>query len=258
MTLQDLIGYLRLQIHIQDPEGEVTAGNEDYLALTDKDLTLFLNVARSKHFSGYSLYDMPESAVYPVVLLAKRELFLALAAKVAPDYDMTADNNNVLREHQMFTAYYKLIQQIDLQYAQWLESSGAAGIGILTTFDVLVNTRYHTQRNYDKGIAPSLTVRLHEISSGHVSVSWVPMNINRFLRYEVRAHFEPTWFREAQHRDEVFNPASTLVAVIDDAHITMCQVTGLMPGTLYYLSVAVIERNGLFGVKEINFTTESA
>ena len=257
MTLQDLIDYLRLQIHIQDPGGTITEDNEDYLALTDENLTLFLNVARSKHFSEYSLHDLPETAVYPVVLLAKRELILSLAVKVAPSYDMTADNNNVLREHQMFIAYWKLIQILDEQYEKWLESCDVMGIGVLNTFDALVNTRYYSLRNYEKGLPPSLTVRLHEVSSDRVSVSWMPANVNRLSRYEVRVHVEPTWFREAQSRDEIFHPEARVVALIDDAHVRMCQVTGLVPNTPYYLSVAVIERNGLFGVKEISFTTES-
>ena len=256
MTLQDLIDYLRLQIHIQDSDGVITQENEDYLALTDQDITLFLNVARSKHFSEYSLHDMPETAVYPVVLLATRELILSLAVRVAPLIDMTADNNNVLREHQMFTAYHKLLQQLDAQYEKWLESCGM-GIGVLSTFDALVNTRYYSQRNYDKGVPPSVTVRLHEVLSDRVSVSWIPANVNRLSRYEVRVHVEPTWFREAQSREEIFHPQARVVALIDDAHIRMCQVTGLTPDTLYYLSVAVIERNGLFGVKEVSFTTES-
>jgi len=250
-----MIDFLRLQIHIQDKDGTVTQ-SEDYLALTDEQLTLFLNVARSKSYPDYSLFDFPESGVYGLMLLAKRELFTTLAAKVAPDYDMTADNNNVLREHQMFTAYWKLIQLVDAQYAQYLETSDGAGFGTVSTFDALVNTRYYTRRNYDKGVAPSLSIRLHGVYNDRVEVSWVPRDTNRFLSYEVRVGINPTWDRAAQGRDDIFDPKARFVANIRDAHITMCRVTGLAPDTNYYLSVMVRERNGLFGVREINFTTE--
>ena len=247
MSVQELIDFLRLQIHIQDRNKNIVT-SEECLDLTDNDIKLFLNIARSKHFSEYSLYNLPESAIYPIILLAKRELFTSLAVKSAPEYDITADNNNVLREHQMFQAYLALIKVVDEQYEQYLES--ISGLGVLSSADVLLNKKYYSQRNYDKSTPPMVTVRINTISKNHVAVSWTSQNINRFLKYEVRVGNTPTW------NGFSFDANAKIVADIKDIHVTMCQVQNLKANTPYYLSVAVYERNGLFGVLEVDFTTE--
>lgn len=64
---------------------------------------------------------LPEDAVYPIVLLAKKELYYTLAVKEAPLYDIGADNNNYLKRSQRFDHYMKLIAQVDSEYDDWIE-----------------------------------------------------------------------------------------------------------------------------------------
>lgn len=253
MTKQDMVDFVRLQIHIQDPHGTILVDNEDYLRLTDEQIVLFMRVAMSKKHWRYDLEIIPGDAVYPLMLLTKREVFVSLAAKVAPDYDMTADNNNVLREHQMFQAYLALIREIDRQYAEYLEQTDAGAT--LTTYDATVNTRYYTKRNYDRGVAPALYVRVLEVFNDRVMVSWEMTNANRFQKYEVRVGIEPTYLLPENNNPAMFNGNARMVAQILDKHQTMCKVTGLAPDVHYFLSVCARERNAHYGVHEVEFTT---
>ena len=253
MLVQDMIDYLRLQVHIQDKNGAVEA-DEDYLALTDKDLRLFFNVVLSRDNWEYDLDEIPGELVYPLILLTKRELFMTLAVKVAPEYDLVADNNNQLKEDQKFRHYMELIKEIDNQYAEYLETSEGAGANTLQTFDVLLASRYYSKRYYDKSEAPALTIRIHRKSHDNVEVSWIAKNVNRLLDYRVYVSVEPVV--DKFNNTVVISPKAREAIVITDAHKTCCRATGLASGTMYYLAVKVSECNGLYTIKETSFVTE--
>lgn len=121
MTVEQMIQFLRLSVYVQDKDKVVTV-DEQYLCMTDEDLLLYLNLALSRNFSDVpSLEYLPEDAVYPIILLAKKELYYTLAVKEAPLYDIGADNNNYLKRSQRFDHYMKLIAQVDSEYDDWIE-----------------------------------------------------------------------------------------------------------------------------------------
>jgi hypothetical protein len=122
----DMIKFLRTSIGLPDPESVII--DETQLSMTDEDLNLLLNIMLSREFSEYSSIDeVPVSAIYPIKLLAQKELCLSLAVKYAAFYDITADNNNQLKEGQMFDHFMKLADSFDKQYEDYLYNGGAEG-----------------------------------------------------------------------------------------------------------------------------------
>lgn len=254
MTVDQMIQYLRLSVTVQDPSGAVQ--DTAYLSMTDEDILLYLNTALTRDFADVpSLEDLPVEYVYPLTLLAKKELYFTLAAKTAPLFDIGADNNNYLKRSQRFSHYMSLIEQVDKEYDKYKDDGGAGG-NTLTSFDVLLSDRYATKRNYEKGFIPALTVYLGTVTDTTVELSWVVKRISRFYSYNVYVHTSP--ILDMHNLTKKISEEATLVATIKDVHQQSCRVQNLTPNTLYYILVMVTEMSSLKGYAETSVTTEES
>lgn len=251
MTVEQLVKYLRTSVSIQDPEGSTV--DSAYLAMTDEDILLFIHVALSRNFSeALSLDYLPNELIYPVVLLAKKELFFTLAMKEAPLFDIGADNNNYLKRSQRFDHYMKMVAQIDDEYEDYMENGGA-GANTLTSFDVLLPDRSMTKRNYEKGAIPTPRVLIRGYSSTIAEIQWI-VNMSRFYQYKVYISTEP--IIDSFTPSNPIKSGAKLLTTVHDARHTSLRITGLKPSTLYYIAVSATELSSLTGYGEVSFTTD--
>lgn len=249
MTKAELIRYLRLNVNIQNADVTDTA----YLSMTDEDIELYLSVVITRDFPQVPSLDLiPNEDIYPIVLLAKKELYFTLASADAPLIDMTADNNNQLKRSQRFEHYMKLIAAVDEEYNQYNEDGGAGTRNTLTSYDVLISDRYATRRNYEKGVVPALSVRVVGVTDTAIELVW-SVHLSRFAKYEV-------YISDKQIYDEFavsgqIDPDAKLVARILDVHQNKCRIEGLVPDTVYHVLVSATEQSSLVGRNEIIVST---
>lgn len=255
MTLDQMIKYLRVNVNVQDP----TIATEDpvYMSLSDEDLLLHLEVALSRDFPAIaSLEYVTSEQLYPLMLVAKKELFYALAIQVAPEHDIGADNNNYLKRDQRFRHYMQLIQQVDKEHDKYLTNGGgASGFNTLTSHEVLLSTRRTSPRNYEHGTRPVVRVFVGEITPTSIEVHWTSSMLS-FLNYKVYVSTQPVL--------DLFNPrkpikeSATLLEVIYDAHHTSTRIINLQPETAYYIAVTTTDVSSLTGSDEILVTTPTS
>ena len=249
MTKAELVRYLRLNVNIQNADVTDTA----YLSMKDEDIELYLSVVLTRDFPQVPSLDLiPQEDIYPVVLLAKKELYFTLASMDAPLIDLTADNNNQIKRSQRFEHYMKLIAAVDEEYNQYNEDGGAGTRNTLTSYDVLISDRYATRRNYEKGFVPTLSLYVTGVSDTTIELSW-SVQLSRFAKYEV-------YISEEQIYDEYsisqqVSPKAKLVAKILNVHQNKCRIEGLLPNSVYHLMVSATDKSSLVGRAEIIVST---
>ena len=249
MTKAELVRYLRLNVNIQNADVTDTA----YLSMKDEDIELYLSVVLTRDFPQVPSLDLiPQEDIYPVVLLAKKELYFTLASMDAPLYDLNADNNNQIKRSQRFEHYMKLIAAVDEEYNQYNEDGGAGTRNTLTSYDVLISDRYATRRNYEKGFVPTLSLRVTGVTDNTIELVW-NVQLSRFEKYEV-------YISEEQIYDEYsignqISPEAKLVAKILNVHQNKCRIEGLIPNTVYHIMVSATDKSSLVGRAEIIVST---
>ena len=78
LTVTDLIKLLRESVNVQSSEAEVV--DPAYLQMTDDDIELFIKLGVTRAYPSVTdLRQLPDGSEYPIVLLAKIELYLKLA-----------------------------------------------------------------------------------------------------------------------------------------------------------------------------------
>src|SRR5574344_351506 len=138
LTVDDMVRVLRDNVNVQYTEAEVT--DSAFLSMTDDDLKLYIKLGVTRAFPDVSdLDDLPEGSEYPVVLLAKTELYLKLAV-------LKADKNNQLKQSQRFAHYMKLVEEARTEYKNWVKEDST---GKVQSFNVLLSNRHYTHRNYE-------------------------------------------------------------------------------------------------------------
>ena len=257
MTTAQLIQYLRLNVNVQMPDGSQDSA---YLSMSDEDILLYLNVVLTRDFSDVPSLDyLPGKDVYPLILLAKKELYYALAVKSAPDFDLGADNNNYLKRDQRFQHYFKLIGQADKEYQDYLDNGGGLsedGAGnTLSSFDVLLSDRYYTKRYYEKGVVPAPVLYVDEVTGDSVAFHWTNKT-RKFAWCNVYLSKEPI-VDEYKIGNSKIVDKSTLVQHFIDARQVSLRIEGLDPSTTYYLAVEVVDMSSLTGYFQVEFTTEA-
>lgn len=249
MTVAEITRYLRLNVNIQTSDVQDTV----YLSMTDEDIELYLSVVLTRDFPHVPSLDLiPNEDIYPVVLLAKKELYYTLASADAPLVDLTADNNNQIKRAQRFEHYMKLIAAVDVEYNQYNEDGGAGTRNTLTSYDVLISDRYATKRNYEKGSVPTLSLRVLDVTDTYVEIQW-SVRMSRFNDYKVYVSTEQIVdeYRLTNH----VSPTAQLVATIYDVHQNKCRIEGLEPNTIYHVMVSATEKSSLTGRAEVIVTT---
>lgn len=266
LTVKDLVYLLRQSVNVSipttDDEGNpVVAVDNSYLSMTDEDLIRYIKLGVTRAFPSVTdLSDLPDGCEFALVLLAKIELYLSLAVLRAEKVDMGADNNNYLKQSQKFDHYMKLVDDAKGQYKDWLENEGAEilGLNIVSTYDVLLSSRHYTRRNYEHQAAPIVRVKVDEVTTDSVSFHWTVSQTSHFGRFKV--YFSPEnivdpYADGAVQADKSVSGDAVLVKSTSNIRDCYHKVSGLKPNTDYHIAVFSIERNQVFGVAEVLFTT---
>ena len=261
-TVSELCNLLREAVNVQNEGAEIQ--DPAFLTMTDEDLTMFLKLGMSKVYpSVEDLADLPPGSDYPVILVSKKELYLKLAVVSAPLYDLTADNNNQIKRSQRFSHYMALAESAQAEYEDWVENGGGAtvdpntGIQGVTTYEVLRSKNHYSLRNYEHGLNPVVRVKIGEITTESVSFSWSSSNNDHFGKYLVYVSENPIVdpFRDGSKSEDKILDGATLVLSTWDFRNNHKRVEGLKPETEYYIAVFSIERNQLYGYKQVTFQT---
>ena len=253
LTVKELIGLLRSSVNIQSEETEVI--DPAYLTMTDDDIELFIKLGVSRAYPKVTdLADLPNGSEYPIVLLAKIELYTKLAVIKADKVDMGADNNNYLKQSQRFDHYMKLISDAKEQYESWLDNEGQ---GEVSSYDVLLSNRHYTSRNYEKQMTPKVSLKIDQVASDSVDFHWGVTNTSHFGRFKVYISKRPIvdMYKEGvTYANKIDSEAKLLVSTTNIRN-TYHRVSNLESATEYYIAVISIERNQVFGYSELSFTT---
>lgn len=253
LTVQDLIKALRSSVNVQSEDSQ----NIDpaYLTMTDDDIELFIKLGVSRAYPSVTdLSDLPDGSEYPVVLLAKIELYLKLAVLKANKVDMGADNNNYLKQDQRFKHYMSLVAEARAEYENWLENEGQ---GEVSSYDVLLSNRHYTQRNFEKQVTPKVNLKIDQVTSDSVHFHWGVTNTSHFGRFKVFISTSPIidMYKEGATYDKKLSGEEKLLVSTTNIRNSYSKVHNLQSGVIYYLAVVSIERNQVFGYSEQSFTT---
>lgn len=160
-----------------------------FLAMSDEDLTLFLKLSISKVFPAISEFeDLPNGSGYPIVLVAKKELYLKLAVTKANLVDLTADNNQVETVTDCFSHYMALAETAQEEYEDFIANGGLTdetGVQGINTYNVLLSRNHYTNRNYENGRVPSVKVKMGTVTNTSADFSWSSVNHDHFGKYLV-------------------------------------------------------------------------
>lgn len=256
LTVEDLIKLLRSSVNVQSENMEVI--DPAYLTMTDDDIQLFIKLGVSRAYPDVTdLSDLPSGSDYPIVLLAKIELYTKLAVLKADKVDMGADNNNYLKQDQRFKHYMALVEEAREQYNHWLDNEGLNGGAGVCSYDVLLSNRHYTQRNFEKQATPKVSLKIDQVTSDGVYFHWGVSNTSHFGRFKVYISKKPIvdMFKDGATYDKKINADAKLVVSTQNIRNTYHCVENLDSGTTYYLAVISIERNQVFGYFETSFNT---
>lgn len=265
LNTQEMITLIRSSVNVQVP---VTDDNGDisyltdpcYLVMTDEDIELYLKLALVKAFPDVDSFDdLPDGATFAIVLWAKIELYIKLAVARTDKVDLGADNNNYIKNSQRFKHYMDLVAEATRQYDDWLDNEGAevSGVNVLNTYNVLLSNRHYTERNYELQHVPKVKLVVDNITTDSVQIRWSVSGFSHFARYKVYIGTSPVvdmYQDGAMYTDKLTENAECIKSTsnIRDCYHTL---SGLIPNTEYYLAVFSIDKNQVFGYKQISFTT---
>jgi hypothetical protein len=252
VTVEKIISFMRTAMNIQDPEG--TSSDTAYISMTDEEIESYLTVALSRDFPNVPSLDvLPNDALYPLTLLARKDLYFTLATIDAPLFDIGADNNNYLKRSQRFSHYMELIQQLDQEYQDYLDDGGAGG-NTLTSYNAVLSRRHFTEYAYNNMEPPAPSLKVDSVGIDYADISWLPL-VENFYMY--RVYISDSTIVDPYVIGNHIMGGAKLVASIKDPHQSLCRVEGLLPNTTYHVAVSSIARNTLTGYSESTFTTLS-
>lgn len=253
LTVEELIKVLRESVNVQNGEEEVI--DPLLLTMSDEDLSLFLKLAVSRAYPQCSsLTELPEGADYPVVLLAKIELYTKLAVTKADKVDMGVDNNNYLKNDQRFQHYMKLVSAAKEQYDSWLENEGQ---GEVSTFDVLLDRNHYTQRNYELQRSPKVSLVIDLVTADSVEFHWGVSGIRHFGCYEVYISEDLIFdvYRGGTTYKANLCEGAKRVVKTSNLRLQHHRITQLVAEKTYHIAVVSVERNQVYGFAEVVFDT---
>lgn len=251
MTKEELLDYLKTSLFIQDPQ-DIVRNDPEYIALSEEHLTRVLNIALLQVNPKDSLESISDGSIYPVILLAKKEVYHILATKSAPLHRLSAGGGggtSALDKQQRFQHYMELIQQVTGEYREFKEDSES---GNLQSIEVLLDDRYYTRRNYDLAEKPIVAFKIDSIGEDYVECTITESRSKKFHSFRVYISEETILDK---YSSEIINPKATLVETIHNIHRDKFRVSELESGKTYHLVVAITEMNGLITAKEIVFDT---
>lgn len=247
MPIQDIIKFLRQSIMVQDPE--VVVVDEDFLSMTEEDFIPLLQIALSKIDPSDDLFSLSNENLYGLILMSKKELYHRLANKTATKYSLTSATGVQLKRAEIFDHYYKLIEEVEQEYKTYISTGGGA---VVKTGEILLSSRYFSQRNYNLASAPKISLSLDNIYEDKLELSWKLNKINKFAKYELYIGEKPILDK---YNNNAISKEARKVETIKDIHRTCYRIEGLKADTEYYVLILAEERNGLQGFAELKFTT---
>lgn len=253
LTVKELVKLLRSSVNVQSEETEVI--DSAYLEMTDDDIELFIKLGVSRAYPNVTdLSELPNGSEYPIILLAKIELYLKLAVLKADKVDIGADNNNYLKQDQRFKHYMALVEEARTEYESWLDNEGQ---GEVSSYDVLLSNRHYTQRNFEKQVTPKVSLKVDQVTSDSVDFHWGVTNTSHFGRFKVYISTSPIVdiYRDGATYDKKISEEAKLLVSTQNIRNTFHRVSNLESGTVYYIAVISIERNQVFGYSEMSFST---
>lgn len=262
-STETLVKYLRDSVLVQDPS---TAEDPIWLQMSDDDLAIVLEVAKHRDFPNQVLSSLANGVVYPLMLVAKKELYYRLAVKTAPNYDIRGDEAGELKRSQRFEHFMSLIKQTEAELQNYMENGyfGEDGIGDLEdgtasrnkvyVREALITSRYYTRRNYGLLKAPSVGVFIDSLDSSRVQLHWSVTGTHAFLRYNVYISENEVIYDEYKHQ---IDPDATLVFSSTDQRRMSCEIDELTASKRYHVLVEVCECNGIKGYGGVVFETST-
>lgn len=247
MTKAELIKFLRGSLSISTvTESGDTLFDSEYLKMTDSDIETYLRIGMSRVVGHSDLDQLKESKVYPVILVAKKELYYALAVNSAPLYNLSADGGGSLSKDQRFQHYLALISQVEEEYSNYVSNSGE-----ITTSEVYITSRNGSRRNLEVAPPPSVILHIDSISKSTVELSWESENacsIELFLSGKpIVDLYSPTLMTEDL----------TPVFSTEKSFVQRCRISKLEEGHKYYAAIKAYNRAGRAVMSnELNFTAE--
>ena len=242
MDINSLVKFLRQSISIQDPN--ITDNNPNYLALSDEDIILILQLALAKVDNQDNVFNIDQSNIYPTMLVAKKEIYHRLAVKFATVTTISGEAGE-LKKSDIFKHYYKLIEDVEKEYKNYIETGISPTVG-----EVLIDSRYFTRRNYELSNPPKVMVQVDGYYSNMFEISFKASNVKKFLKYALYISEDPIVDKYNMNKINI-EPYK----VINDIHINKFRFENLHPNRDYYICVVVEERNGLKGYCEIEAKT---
>lgn len=240
----NLVNYLRQSVLVQDPN--ITPQDPEFLSMTDEDLKEVLEFSLYKINPNASLENLSKGDIYPLILVAKKELYSRLAVKNAPLVTI-GFGETALKYDLRFEHYLKLIKQVDEEYNKYLQQNIYA-----ESAEVLLDSRYYSKRYYDLSNPPIIELFVDSVYSDKVELSWGVSGVDKFYNYLIYIDTNPILDK---YSEEKISSTAQLVKTIYDVHETFYRIEGLQPNTKYYVLVVVQNKNGLKGYSEVSFTT---
>lgn len=258
MKATQIVTYLRNNVHIQDPSGSTT--DPVYLSMTDADVLLLIQVACCRDYPAYAgMSSIPDDSVYPVMLLAKKELYFKLATDSAPLYPIKSGSDE-LQKNIRFDHYIALVKETDKEYQEWTDSSVVLGSTYGTgSVTVTLANKYYSSTNYNTQPLPQVMVSVDSVTSSEADISWSVRKVECFYNYLV--YLSNAQIIDVYNEDEksyrqfkIADSAQKKMEILNirDSH---ARLSGLSSNTGYNVCVIVQERNGLKGYQEVQFST---
>ena len=187
LTVEELIKLLRDSVNIQYADAEVI--DPLYLAMTDEDLMLYIKLGITHAYPEITdIRDLEDGCEYPIILLAKIDLYTKLAVLKAEKVDLGADNNNYIKNSQRFDHYMKLAEDARDEYQKYLDEEESGGLdngGGIQTYEMLRAKNHYSNRNYTYQKTPKVSIKIDNITTDSVSIRWIIRNFSFFGRAKV-------------------------------------------------------------------------
>lgn len=253
LTVKELITVLRQSVNVQYDTDEVI--DSAYLSMSDDDLMLCIKIGISGAYPDVDdIEDLPNGSEYPVVLLAKIELYTRLAVARVDKVDLVADNNNQLKQSQRFEHYMDLIAEAKEEYQNWVDNEMNSKVD---SFNTILNRRRYDIRNYNIAPTPKVNLKIVDVTNNSVCIKWAVTNSINFGRYKVYISKVPIFdpYAKGEKLDDRVNENAIQVKSTMDIRNCYHRVEGLEPNTTYFILVVSVERTQVFGYSEKSFTT---
>lgn len=260
LTTDELVKLLRDSVNIQTGDEEVV--DPLYLSMSDEDLLLYIKLACTHAFPSVTdLSDLEDGSEFALVLLAKIDLYMKLAVMRAEKVDLGADNNNYIKNSQRFDHYMKLADGAKQEYQDYLDEMEDGGLDPensgVRAFDVILSKWHYTNRNYEHQDTPKVKIKVYNVTADSVEFGWSVSKVDHFGKYKVYLSKSQIVdiFKDGAYADEKINEGAKLIKSTTNIRDNYHKITGLEENSTYFIAVFSIERNQVFGYKEVTFNT---